>query len=146
MSQGQEILHNYRELFHSTMSNGNQLGPESAQSSSEPLQSLTESTHSSTLGSFEASGLVSSTREPNSSSVPEQADSSSENGQLRILKELKDSVEIFRGGKSTKMEMITAILHILSETSNVSLTQSQNETTFDSYLKDSQSWERKMGG
>ena len=48
--------------------------------------------------------------------------------------ELEPVVETFRGGNTMKMNMITSILGILEDNTNVSISQSQKEATFNSYL------------
>lgn len=58
----------------------------------------------------------------------------SEDEHIRLLKKLEVSVESFRGGKVSKTDAISGVLAILRENSHVSLTQSQKEATFDSYL------------
>ena len=46
----------------------------------------------------------------------------------------EDTVDSFRSGNITKTTTVSSILRILGEDTDVSLTQSQKETTFDSYL------------
>jgi hypothetical protein len=60
--------------------------------------------------------------------------SSSEDGRNRILASLEETVETFREGKASKTSTISSILRILGEVSDVSLSESQKEATFDSYL------------
>ena len=71
-----------------------------------------------------SSGAISSTR----------INSTSENEQNQVIDKLKSRVKIFRNGNSTKMNTITSILTILGKDTNVSITQSQKEVTFDPYL------------
>ena len=52
----------------------------------------------------------------------------------QIIKQLESTVETFRNRNSSKTSTITSILGILGEDSDVSITQSQKEATFDSYL------------
>jgi hypothetical protein len=61
-------------------------------------------------------------------------DTASENKQNRILNKLESTVDTFRKGHMSKTNTITTILAILGKDSNVLLTQSQKEATFDSYL------------
>jgi hypothetical protein len=52
----------------------------------------------------------------------------------QILRKLESTIETFRSGNATKTSTITSILRILGEDTNVRITQSQKEATFDSYL------------
>ena len=61
-------------------------------------------------------------------------DSVPEDGHTQVLKELEGSIESFRKGKTPKTDAISNILCILGENSDVSLTRTQKEATFDSYL------------
>jgi hypothetical protein len=60
--------------------------------------------------------------------------SSAEDGRSQLLKRLEETVESFRGGSLSKTATISSILQTLGEDIDVPLTESQKETTFDSYL------------
>ena len=63
-----------------------------------------------------------------------RTNSASEDERNQIVNKLKSTVKNFRNSNSTKMNTITSILAILRENTNVLITQSQKEATFDSYL------------
>ena len=63
-----------------------------------------------------------------------QSEPSPDNGQVRILRKLEKEIESFRVNQSSKTTMIASILRILEEVSDVEITQSQKDSTFDSYL------------
>ena len=81
------------------------------------------------------SGISSSTHSiPIIDSSVEQTLSPGEDERINILKDLEKSIDSFRNKSLSKTSAIASILRILGEDSNVSLTQSQKESTFDSYL------------
>jgi hypothetical protein len=80
------------------------------------------------------SGTNSAVREVTGAESSEQAESHPEDGRTRILKELEKSVASFRDGKTPKTDAIASVLRILGENSDVTLTRSQKEAAFDSYL------------
>lgn len=57
-----------------------------------------------------------------------------ENEEDQIFRKLESTIETFRNGKYTKMSTIASILGILKDNSIISISQSQKEVTFDSYL------------
>ena len=118
------------------MSHGGRPGPESAQSSHQASNSFGESERSSTFGSSEPAGTSSNSHgtHPTLSSDLSSTVSPQEDGRLRILGELEGVVESFRGGKTSKTETIASIIRVLEENTDVTLTQSQKDATFDSYL------------
>ena len=114
-------------LSHSTMSHGGTSGPQPLEPST--AQSIAEPWHTSTLASTEQPNTFSNTY-PSSGTINLSRTNSAPEDQ--IIKWLESTV--FRGGNTTKMNMITSILGILEENTHVSITQSQKEVTFDSYL------------
>ena len=118
------------------MSNGGRRGPSAAQSSHQAPDPITGSEHTSTLGSTEPTGTSSSSFEPFPSLNADlsNANSSQEDGRLKILSDLEGVVESFRGGKASKTETVSSIIRILGENTDVTITPSQKEATFDSYL------------
>src|ERR1700678_2981868 len=118
------------------MRHGNRNGSQSAQSSHQAPNPLEESGYSSTLGSIEPVGISSNLHRTRSSpdSNLSNANPSQENGRLKTLNDLKGIIESFRGGKSSKTETISSVIRILGENTNIAITQSQKEATFDSYL------------
>src|ERR1700678_3881908 len=118
------------------MRHGNRNGSQSAQSSHQAPNPLEESGYSSTLGSIEPVGISSNLHRTRSSpdSNLSNANPSQENGRLKTLNDLEGIIESFRGGKSSKTETISSVIRILGENTNIAITQSQKEATFDSYL------------
>ena len=74
--------------------------------------------------------LISSSRTIDSNGI----NSPSENEQDQIFRKLEFTIETFRNVKYTKMSTIASILGILKDNSIISISQSQKEVTFDSYL------------
>lgn len=110
------------------MSYGDRLGPETTEFAHATMQSLTEPDHAGSSTSFEQPRLVSN-GESSISTVP-----TPEDGRIRILKELEKEVESFKSGRTTKTGAISSIIRLLGENSDVEVTQTQREATFDSYL------------
>ncbi|KAF8812581.1 hypothetical protein BYT27DRAFT_7335831 [Phlegmacium glaucopus] len=81
-----------------------------------------------------------------SSSFTRPSDSPTEDERLRLLNELEVSVDQYRKGSSSKTEAISSILRILSENTDVSGSQSQKESTFDSYLSEIISVQQPLRG
>ena len=115
------------------MSHGEPVGPETLESPISALRGLAGPDYASTLTSTPPSGSGSGGQGNSSPRSADQADSSSEVGRMRVLKELEGSVESFRGGRVPKTEAIASVLRIL-ENADIPLTQSQKDATFDSYL------------
>jgi hypothetical protein len=69
-------------------------------------------------------------------SVPrlQRADPAAEAERARVLSELETAIESFRRGKTAKTTTISEVLRLLGEDVNVSLTPSQKDATFNSYL------------
>jgi hypothetical protein len=118
------------------MSHGGQSGPESAESSHNAMRGPSQPDYASTLETAQSSRIHSAMQggDEQSQSESQQADPSSEDGRIRILRELEGTVESFRGRKVSKTGAISSILRILGENADVSITQSQKDATFDSYL------------
>jgi hypothetical protein len=116
------------------MSNGNGSGPEPIESPLAALQTFTESDYASTSAAAESFRSNSDQRADPNPSNPRQPISSSEDERIRLLRELENTVESFRSNKISKTNAISSILRVLGEVSDVSITQSQKEATFDSYL------------
>jgi hypothetical protein len=117
------------------MSHGDRPGPESAETSSPAWRLIAEplSTNSptTTQPTGTTSGGVSYTSHRDSTlhTIP-----TPEDGRLRILKDLEQHVESFRKEEVSKTTALASILRVLGENSDVEVTQSQKESTFDSYL------------
>ena len=114
------------------MSYGEQTGPESTSpfstlSGPQPSRSTSTFTSSDQSGNF--SGDQGAISAESGSSIPPPED-----GRIALLKSLEESVNSFRDRKILKMAMISSILWTLRENPNVQITESQKETTFDSYL------------
>ena len=118
------------------MSHGRRTGPDSAQSSRQAPDPLAESEYSSTFGPTEPTGTSSNPQGSHSSPNTDLSNASppQEDGRLKILGDLEGVVESFRGGKASKTETISSIIRILGDNTDVTITQSQKEATFDSYL------------
>jgi hypothetical protein len=98
------------------------------------MRDTAEPEYASTFGTTDQSGSHPSTSDISNSNNNSRTDSSSENERNRIIRELETSIETFREGKTTKTNVISSILRILGENTHVSISESQKEATFDSYL------------
>ena len=116
------------------MSYGERTGPEASGSPISTMRHLEEPRDASSSTAPQFLGQGANEQGIPSSSSNEQTVPSSEDGRTRLLGRLEDAVDSFRGGNTSKMATVSSILRILGEDSDVSLTQSQKETTFDSYL------------
>ena len=121
------------------MSNGDQQGQGSTSPSIETTGSFQGSGYTNPSGATGASGTISDPSSSSRQDNPEPANSSSEDQRIAVLGELENAIESFRGRNISKTEVISSILRILGNTSNVSLTQTQKDSTFDSYLAEIQS-------
>ena len=118
------------------MSHGGRPGPETAQSSHQAPNPLGGSERSSTFGSTDPTGN-SSNSHGTQFTLPSDlsnANPPQEDGRLRILGELEGIVDSLRGGKASKTETIASVIRALEENTDVTLTPSQKDATFDSYL------------
>ena len=118
------------------MSHGGRPGPETAQSSHQAPNPLGGSERSSTFGSTDPTGN-SSNSHGTQFTLPSDlsnANPPQEDGRLRILGELEGIVDSLRGGKASKTETIASVIRALEENTDVPLTPSQKDATFDSYL------------
>ena len=116
------------------MSHGRTIGSEADESLNASLRALTESQDRVSVG---ATHSLQSDAGPSSavdSSTTASTDPAPEDERVRLLRELESAVESFRGGKVSKMSVIADIIRILGENSYVTISQSQKESTFDSYL------------
>ena len=116
------------------MSHGGRPESESAEPTRRSVPSFAASGTSSTLGTTESSGLASSSRDPSSANSNQETVPPSETGRVDSLKVLEEVTESYQGGKTSKTEAVASILRILGENVDVSLTQSQRDETFNSYL------------
>ena len=116
------------------MSHADRPGPESAETSRRSLQSASESGTAGTVGTVESSRLGIDSQGTGDSETNHEANSPAENRRIRALKNLEETTESFRRGKSTKTETISTLLRSLGEITDVSFTQSQREAAFDTYL------------
>ena len=109
-------------------------GSETPQFTNSVMRSTAESEYANTLATPEQSGP--SNVHPGIGSLTEGQGSvpSSEDGRLRVLRELESCIETFRRGNCPKSNAISSILRVLGANSDVSLSQPQKEATFDSYL------------
>ena len=116
------------------MSHGGHLGQETSQPSHETERHLERSGRfnasefSGTTGTIGSSHSIPITDSSNSTNSP------AEDERINILKNLEETVETFRTKGMSKTTAISSIIRILGENTNVSITQSQKESTFDSYL------------
>jgi hypothetical protein len=115
------------------MSHANTSRPQANEPPLLTMRGSPESEHAISSSTFEqstshtlphSSGTLDSTR----------TNSSPEDEQNQIIHRLESTIDSFRNGNSTKMNAIASVLKILGENSNVSITESQKEVTFDSYL------------
>jgi hypothetical protein len=119
------------------MSHGDRPGPEAAETSrsaDSALQFATESGDASFAGSSEPSRVGYSTQSTGNLGSTQDSDPAPEDGHIRVLRKLEEATESFRGGKTSKTDAVSSILNILQENTDVSLSQSQREATFDPYL------------
>jgi hypothetical protein len=118
------------------MSYGGHFGQETSQSANEAGRGSEGSGRSNAPGFSGSSGTAStpSTIPISDSSI--RAHSSTEDERVSILKDLEKTIESFRSKEFTKTTAISSVLRILGEDSNVSLSQSQKDSTFDSYLSE----------
>ena len=116
------------------MSHGGHVGQETTQPPTEAERHLERSGR---FNPSEFSGTTGTTASSHSIPITDSsnsADSSAEDERINILKNLEKTVESFRTKGISKTTAISSILRILGENANVTLTQSQKESTFDSYL------------
>lgn len=116
------------------MSNGEGLESEAAQSSHRTLWSLTEPEYAVSTGATQATSIPSTSRGIGGQGTSEQALFAPEDGRIRVLKQLEESTDSFRGRQGTKTDANSSILRILNEDAAVLLTPTQKEATFNSYL------------
>ena len=96
------------------MSHGSTIGQQADDPSISALQGAAKSQNRSLIGS---SHMAPSNPGPSSSfsGTAESTNSTSEDEQIQLLKELKSSVHSFCGGKVTKTDVIANVLQILKE-------------------------------
>ena len=116
------------------MSYGGHLGQEASQPPVEVERGLEGSGRSFAPGFSGVPGISSSSHPIHITDSSERTNPSSEDERICILKDLEKTVESFRNKEFTKTVAVSSVLRILGENSNVTLTQSQKESTFDSYL------------
>jgi hypothetical protein len=116
------------------MHHGERSGPESAESLAEAWRDHPEPfptfPPAATGHSGSSSGGVTSSNQD----ATQQSSSPPEDGRLRVIKRLEKEIDSFRSDEASKTSTIASILGILSEDSDVEITQSQRESTFSSYL------------
>jgi hypothetical protein len=116
------------------MNDAGTTGPQPFESPISTIRRCTEPQQSLTSGMVGQSNSL-SVSHPSSRTVNSiRTDSTPEDERNRILRKLESTIETFRSGNATKTSTITSILRILGEDTNVTITQSQKEATFDSYL------------
>ena len=128
------------------MNHGEPSRPGSSRSSLAALQPFSGTDYANSITASERNGTDSANQLPANSSPTFP---SSENERTEILKHLEEVIESFRSGRISKTASISSIIRILGENSNVSLSESQKETTFDSYLTEIlaiQSSKEELGG
>ena len=116
------------------MSHGTNFGPETAESSHSVVRSFTEPENGRT--STTTQSTESNLRDLGSTnlSVTSGTNSASEDERTRLLCELESTIGSFRDRKISKTAAIASVIRILGENTYVSITESQKEATFDSYL------------
>jgi hypothetical protein len=116
------------------MSHGNSSRQQGIESTHSTMQHTAEPEHAGVTSTSESSNSNSRSSGTINSTPSQPTDLASEDERFRILQELESSVETFRSGKTTKTDAVSSVIRILGENTNVTLTQSQKETTLDSYL------------
>ena len=117
------------------MSHGHRSGPRPTEPTIPTMQDVAEPSNAGATSSTQISSSESSERiNPEQEQLSEQAITPSEDQRVRILGKLEHTMESFRNGKIAKTVAISSILRTLGENSDVAITQSQKEATFDSYL------------
>ena len=113
------------------MSHGNSIGSEANEPFEPTMQGLTEPQNGISIESAHSAQPIPGPSSGSNSSGTASTDLASEDERVHLLKELKSSIESFRGGKVSKM---ATVADIIRQNSYVSISQSQKEATFDSYL------------
>jgi hypothetical protein len=116
------------------MTHGDNDGIETVRITEPALLGFAGPRHAGAPGTSELSHSGLTTLETEGSTNPSRSDSAPEDERVWSLKQFEAVVESFRRGKTTKTNALSAILRILGENTHVSLTQSQKDATFDSYL------------
>jgi hypothetical protein len=119
------------------MTHGDNTGIETARFTESALLGLTEPGHASALGTSEPSGsglTGDTTLGTGGLTNRSRTDPAPEDELVRSIKQFEAVVESFWRGKTTKTNALSSILRILGEDTHVSVTQSQKDATFDSYL------------
>ena len=116
------------------MSYGGHFGQEAAQPLNETERGPERSGRPVAPGFSGTTGAASSSLSIPIADSSERAIFSAEDERVGILKDLEKTIESFRNKDISKTAAISSVLRILGEDSNVSLTQSQKDSTFDSYL------------
>jgi hypothetical protein len=118
------------------MSYGGHFGQETTQPPDEAERGLERSGRTIAPGVTGPSGTTSATLAFPVSDSAVRPVSSSENERIDTLKNLERAIDSFRSKDTSKTTAISSILRILGEVTDVSLTQSQKDSTFDSYLNE----------
>jgi hypothetical protein len=121
------------------------LGLGSAGPSNSSVRGPTEPEFSSTLGSSGISGSFSNPSVSTNPSASQGAEPVGTDEQIRVLRDLELTVDSFRKGEVPKTSAISSILRILGENAHVTHSESNKETTFDSYLTEILSIESLQG-
>jgi hypothetical protein len=116
------------------MSHGGSFGLETSGSFNPTLRDTAEPGNAGGLPLPQQLGQDSGEQGIAESSFNGQTIASSEDGRTELLRRLEETVESYRGGSISKTTTISTVLEILGDNSTVSLTQSQKDATFDSYL------------
>ena len=116
------------------MSHGIIIGSEADESLDSTLRCPAESQNRISFGATNSSQPNAGSSSGVDSNATASTDPASEDERVRLLRELESSIESFRGGKVSKTDVIADIIRILGENTYVSISQSQKESTFDSYL------------
>ena len=115
------------------MSHGNSIGSEANEPFEPTMRGLTEPQNRISIESAHSAQPIPKPSSGSNSSATASTDLASEDERVHLLKELKSSIESFRGGKVSKTATIADIICILGQNSYVSISQSRKEA-FDSYL------------
>ena len=116
------------------MNHGGQSGSESDESSIPSWQGPAESGPSNVSATTRITGENSRRTTTSFPDSTLQSASSPEDGHVQIIQKLKKEIESFRNNEITKMVALASIIRILEVNIDVQVTQSQKESTFDSYL------------
>ena len=116
------------------MNHGEKTRPESSESSFSVVQSSSRPDYASSITASEQKSGEPSNQNPSTSENTGTTNFTTETGRVCIIKELKENIESFRSSGISKMTVIASSHMNYREKSDVSLSETQKEMTFNSYL------------